>query len=251
MPRIRKAVPVREPEEAWELALANKGLVMSQLFKFLNSHDNLVWYKGDDLRAELESVAWEGMYNACLLWEPSKGRLSTYAVPAIRNTMLQALDKLMKMGGNQKGGQLVKLKYEVTPPVFSLDSMSEARAKNFDAETVNSYADEIPQPWQDTETDEEKLLTRLDNERMAKKIEELTDRMPEPHQSVFRLMALTPDDGLSPGRGQRIRYSAMGIRKACLILHYADDKVRDLWLEALDWMELQLEAAGYGEEISG
>ena len=144
MARRKTSVPIREPEEAWALAVENSGLVYSVLFRFINNHDNLVWYRGNDLQAEIESFAWEGMYNACLLWDSSKGTLSTYAVPAIYNTMLHALDKLIKMGGNQKGGGNVKLKYDKTPPIFSLEGLTEKKNEDLDMDGINTFSDALP-----------------------------------------------------------------------------------------------------------
>jgi len=248
MPRKKVMAPIREPEEAWEIAKQNSGLVYSILFKFINNHDNIVWYKGNDLQAELESHAWEGMYNACLYWDESKGTLSTYAVPSIQNSMKKALDKLMKMGGNQKGGGQIPLKYKTTPPVFSLDALTEAWQDNSDypANIEDSFANKIPQPWADLETEEEKILESFDKERMVKKIEELAEIMPEPHRSVFKIMALGPREEIA--YGHYIRYATMGMRKAGKKLHFADRKVKKLYLESLEWMENQLKAANYGEE---
>jgi RNA polymerase sigma factor (sigma-70 family) len=246
MPRGRKRVPLRAPEEAWALAEANSGLVYSILFKFVNSHDNLVWYKGDDLQAELESFAWEGLYEACLLWDESKGKLSTYAYPSITNSILQALDKLIRMGGNQKGGAQIPLKYKTPPPVFSLDALSEAQVREHDMDHITTLMDELPQPWQDTELEEDKIIAGLDKERLVKKIYELTEKMPEPHRSVFKLMALGPER--KSDYAHYIRYPSMGLRETGEILHLPDKKVKKIYEEAVEWMENQLAAINYKME---
>lgn len=246
MGRPKTLVPAREPDEAWAMAVENTGLVMSELYRFLNTH-HVAWYSGPELQAELESHAWEGMYQACLLWDENKGKLSTYAVPSIRHSLLRALDRLMRMGGNNKGGGKREGPLPDSPPkVYSLEAMTEAAKQKYDAEAFDSLGDFIPQPWQDQEDEEADLIDRLDDERLLSLIRELAEHMPEPHRTVFKTIMLSDH----PARkGRSFTRGAMSMKKAVSILHKKDTTIQRLYLESIEWMRNQLSARGYEEEL--
>lgn len=241
-----KQAPVREPDEAWAMALENKGLVYHVLLSYLRSQGAIAWYKDEALRAELESHAWEGMYQACLAWDESKGKLSTYAVPSIHNSIIKAVNKLISMGGNRRGGPGTPGEGMEFPKVFSTEAIDASMQEILEAEEINSISDTIPQPWEAENVFEDDLLDKLDMERTERKVRELAERMPEPHREVFKLMVLGPQQEPIRGQTRKSFGPSMTQRQASKELHYSLLKVRGLYLEAVEWMGYQLEAAGYG-----
>lgn len=242
MSRSKKKLPIREAEEAWELALANKGLVYKTLLSYVNSKPSIAWYKGEDLRAELESYAWEGMYTACLHWDETKGTLSTYAIPAIRNNMLKQVNKLVSMGGNRRGNTHSP-PTEPFPHIFSAETIS-VEDKDDTTDALSGIGDIVPQPWQDENSFEDEIIERIDRERTDRAIRELVQRMPEPHREVFELLALGPQKEFAGRRSSQA--PSMSRREAAERLHYSLRKVQDLYEEAVEWMGNQLDAHGYG-----
>jgi RNA polymerase sigma factor (sigma-70 family) len=70
--------------EAWALVLENQGLVRSVIARFLRGPAR----QGFEFD-ELLTAAQLGAFRAAKTWDASKGRLSTWLVPAIRNALLR------------------------------------------------------------------------------------------------------------------------------------------------------------------
>jgi RNA polymerase sigma factor (sigma-70 family) len=240
-PKARGTAKVlRTNAEAWALSLENKALVYRQLYKYVNAK-SLNWYRGDDLRIELESYAWEGMLEACRRWDPALGKLSTYAVPTINNYLVRGMNILAKMGGNVKSGGSIKgahAKME-TPWVDSLEQWQETQAEQQDGQGGRGLAETMPQPWQDPDnTFEDDIVGDIGDSQVTQRIKEIVDQMPEPHRTAFQLMHFTePTHDKKP----HALGSGLTLKEISEIMGRDTTIVRKWLLEAEEYIRHQLD----------
>lgn len=243
----KEVEPIRTPEEAWNMAVDEKELMLYTVNRFMKG-SRPSWYRWEpDLwRQELESIGWEAFYNACLYWDPSRGRLSTYAVPTIQRRLSRHLQRTIRAGGNSR----VRGKHsEITekfPSIFSLgDLEGEQRDRLGEYDEVWSYEDVTPPVWSDLVDNsfEDRVIDEADGERFLTQVETVVDGMSEPHRTVFRLVHLEDPShdrsqySLARGSGSTLREvgSRLGIDKS---------RVGIILDEAEEYVRFQLEAKG-------
>lgn len=235
----------RTEQEAWDLALDNKAMVMGLLYKYVNSH-SLPWYKGDALQAELESFAWEGMLEACIKWDESKGALSTFAYPCVTNAMNARMKVLMRMGTKLSGGGFKKGEKGIRPILNSL----EGHRANAEAEEITEPLEDLghnafmpePEPlMEDVIIDE--LRTKALMAKIEKELVALEALGPEPYAQVLRLMYLTEPthERLNGGRSLG---SGLTLEEVGRKLGLSTTTVKTLHDEALYWLQQRLLATG-------
>ncbi len=107
-PRPERRLPsVRTDTEAWDLVLEHERLVwwaINKWFRLLPEHE----------RDDAYSCGIEGLFRAAQLWQPERGRFSTYAANWIR----QKIERGM-MDGNDR--RAVDRNEDTPPPPLSLD----------------------------------------------------------------------------------------------------------------------------------
>jgi RNA polymerase sigma factor (sigma-70 family) len=229
---------LRSSEEAWALALKNEKLLYHTLNKFISSH-SLYWYQGVDLRAELESYAWETFYDVALRWNKDKGAFSSYAVKATYNTFLRVMKKLSRLGGNSKSGR--KANGEATTPmptpfVSSMNSIIEDRGLDLNDSDSLALGDEVEF--------EDQLIDKLDAQRKVKALAEIVSQMEEPYKKIYSLVyfsGLTEPSNTSYRKGLTIQEvgKAVGCSKTTVMKYLA---------EAEDYVLFQLQSRGLVKE---
>jgi hypothetical protein len=195
MTRTKTLKPLRTTEEAWNLALENRGLLYRYLHRFVN-RSRLEWYSQDALEQELESYAWEGFYNACLYWDPNKGTLATYSYPAITNFLVRAIIKLGRMGGNyigmKKGSGVFLNSIEGED---DWHRMINGGAQDPLREEASGIADSLPQPWMASTEDnsfEDQVIDSIEHERLVKALMATIPKMGEPYVTMVKLKFSDP-----------------------------------------------------------
>ena len=236
--------------EAWDLALDNKGIMYQLLYKYLRGH-SLPFYKGDALRAELESFAWEGFFEACRRWDESKGlKLSTYAWPAVQNAMNARMIVLERMGSTMTGKYTSEEKGIQRPRLSSMEALDERRAAQYDSEGQEyGLADIYQQPWaRETEAMEDVVIDAVYQAETVERIRKHVSSMSEPHKTVFELMYFTPPTHPrnlnSEGRGLGSGYTLSEVAKK---YRRSTTWAREILDECFDYIRFQLEAESEGE----
>lgn len=236
--------PLRSDAEAWALVEENKGLCWTAVNRFVKNQKNLAWYKGDDLRREMESHAWEGFFKACRLWDPKKSKLSTYAIKAMENEMGKALNQLVAFGGNLRSGSSPGPgKY---PEVWSADDLAEraSEAAGFDG-PGESALDQEPGLWDDAIVDwEDEYVDQLYTAQLVAAVRELAQQCPGREGEVVRAFLLADPgyekDFQSNEYGPGLRFKDVQDQ-----LHMAPETIALLYSQGLEWMRNQLRARGF------
>lgn len=238
---------MRSEQEAWDLALDNKALVMSLIYKYINSHGT-DWYKGDDLQAELESFAWEGMHEACLKWDPSKGALSTFAYPCVTNAMNARMKVLMRMG-TKVSGNFKKGEKGIRPYLNSLDSLNAlSQERTYEASGTNAYDSLsesthnafMPEP---EALMEDVIINALAQSHLIARVNKILEQMEYPYALVFRLIYMHEpthqriEHGRSLGSGLTLEEIAQKMGKSTTWVKTVHD-------EAIQYIRFRLEAEG-------
>ena len=234
---------LRSEEEAWNLALDNKAMVMGLLYRYVNTH-SLPWYRGDALQAELESFAWEGMLEACIKWDETKGTLSTFAYPCIRNAMNARMKVLQRMGTKLSGGGFKKGEKGIRPMLNSLEG-TKANAEDEEIKEPEGISAFMPEPeplMEDVIVNElstNALMAKIEKELVA--LEALEPLVP--YAQVLRLMYLTEPthERLNGGRSLG---SGLTLEEVGRELELSTTTVKTLHDEALYWLQQRLRAAG-------
>lgn len=244
---------MRTDQEAWDLALDNKALVMGLIYKYVNSHAT-DWYKGEDLKAELESCAWEGMHEACRKWDPSKGTLSTYAYPAVTNAMNARMKVLMRMGTKISGGGFKKGEKGVRPYLNSLDGLNALKEKEaFEASGTNAY-DSLSESAHNAFMHEPEalmedvIINALTLENLMAIVNKILDQMEEPYATIIRLMYLNAPTHERIEHGRSLG-SGLTLEEVATILGKSTTWVRAAHDEALYYLKQRLEAKGEGYDL--
>lgn len=242
------AEPMRSSDEAWQIVLDNKGLLISIVNRFMKDR-YLAWYSQEAFRDELDSIAYEAFHRAALEWDPDRGSLATYTFPVIWNDLQDWLNRSIKMGGNYRSGGGKATKTEGYVKVFSLQDYG----SNDESTVFNHIEEELPNIFQlETEdnTFEDDLLDRLYEEQFFKDLEEILGEMDMEHEDIFR--AVHPI-----GEGVRENPKLAAISKAGGGLSIAETAklvgrnkkyVTRLLEEAREYVVFQLMKRGYGEE---
>lgn len=237
-------VGLRTNEEAWDLALDNKNLMFKVLNAYVSKH-SLPYYKGEALRTELESFAWEGFFDACKSWDETKGfQLSTYAYPSITNALNTRMKVLERMGSSMQGHYTKGEKGE-RPRLSSLEGIDKVYASKVGAiDAVDSIADLKPNPMQEPEPSmEDVIVNSIYQEELMHKIRAIVKGMSEPHATVFTLAFLTEPTH------DRSRYSVSvttgwTTREIAEKHRQSTSWVKSILDEAIEYIRLHLEQEG-------
>jgi RNA polymerase sigma factor (sigma-70 family) len=241
----------RTIQEAWNMAQENKGLMYRALGRFVYKY-SLPWYSREELQVELESYAWEAMFKACLKWDESKGKLSTYAIKSVNNMLYDKYNLLKNMG-------ITHVNRDNAVWMDDLD----AESKDYeDEDTDQDIRDYTPQPWQSKDKSVEELILESN---LGNEIENILGQMSEPHASILRLAydlgrdetpfsfrvessSISGGDALTRnpnGRGRKGKYLSVGeigeqlglaTWKTKILLHEAENVLRDQLKEA-GWID--------------
>ena len=182
-----KSEGIRTNEEAWDLALDNRGLMYKILGKYVQSH-GLPYYSGEALRAELEGPAWEALYHACKHWDEKKATLGTFAWKSVVNGLNARMKVLARMGSSLQGGNTKGVKMP-RPALSSIEGMNARKAETVgNGDLPDNYADTLNQPWAVEEVSmEDEIIDTIDRLEKVERIKRVVEQMSEPHKTVFTL----------------------------------------------------------------
>lgn len=233
---------IRSYTEAWDLALDHKGIMYQLLYAYVRKH-SLPWYQGEDLQKELESYAWEGFFDACRKWDPTKGyTLSTYAYPAVRNALNARMKVLERMGTSMIGHNQTKGEVHKRPYLESIQREDERKASRNEGELSDSanIADLTPQPWMDFEPlMEDAVVDAIDQAEKVQRIARIVEGMSEPHKTIFESMFFSDP---THERAKRSIGAGLTLKEAASEFGRSTTWAREILDEAIEYIRHHLEA---------